>query len=263
MGETSLARFGGRRWTETRLGRVALFLGIVWSVSGSFLALQSGLPALLAVAIDRGWVGTELFADGSRTKEAREKTAALRCAAAAPSGVTTVADAAALQRARHAAFQMGRGFGIVAGVTYSVTGMQPALLAQQMRKVRDMAAALGVPAPELPLIHHLAGALSEFSEALEMDDQCTASRLAGRYAPVHGHLYRLGVMVGYAAIGCLNDVCGAFGREIRHYGQLAGVPEPLWRPMAKGSLDDIPGANAREKTFRVLAELDRHIATSR
>jgi hypothetical protein len=263
MGDAWRERFGGRRWTETRLGRAILFLGIVWSVSGAFVVLQTGLPALLAVAVDRGWVGTDLFADGSRSGEARERAAALRCATAAPNGVAAVADAAALQRARHAAFQMGRGYGIAAGATYSGLNVQPDLLAQQMQEVREGAAALGVPAPKLPVIRHMATALSEFSEDLEMDTQCTASRLAARYAPVHGHLYRLGVVVGYAALGCINGVCGAFGREIRHYGQLAGVPEPLWRPLAQGSLDDISGANAREKTFRVLAGLDRHIGTGR
>jgi uncharacterized protein YchJ len=261
MGDALRARFGGRRWTETRLGRIILFLGIVWSVSGAFLVLETGLPALLAVAVGRGWVGTELFADGSSSKLGRDKAAALRCATAAPNDVAAVADASALQRARHAAFQMGRNFGIAAGATYTDLGTQPDQLAQLLQEVREQAAALGVPVPELPAIRHMATAMIEFSANLELDDRCTASRLASRYAPAHGHLYQLGAVVGYAAIGCANGICGTFRREIRQYGELAGVPEPLWRPMVQGSLDTIPGANAREKTFWILAALDRHIGT--
>jgi hypothetical protein len=64
---------------------------------------------------------------------------------------------------------------------------------------------------------------------------------------------------------CINDLCDLHGAgpEVRHYAQVAGVPEHLWMPIARGSLADIPGTSAREKTFRLLATLDEYMATSR
>jgi hypothetical protein len=113
----------------------------------------------------------------------------------------------------------------------------------------------------LQVIGHITSALAEFAHDLSVDRQCTAARLASRYTPAHGHIYRFGVVVGYAALYRINEVCGAHGAEIRRYGQAAGLPESLWLPMAQGSLTNVPGTNAREKTLRVLAGLDEYIRT--
>jgi len=123
--------------------------------------------------------------------------------------------------------------------------------------------ALGVPPPELAVIRHMAEAVGEFTDSLEQDRQCTAARLASRYTPAHGHIYKFGTVVGSSVPYCVQAQCTAYATQIRRYGQAAGVPEHLWRPMAQGSLAGVPGANAREKTFRVVADLDEHIRTGR
>jgi hypothetical protein len=237
-----------------------LFLGIVWSIAGAFLVLQNGLPALLNEVIGLGLVSPELTIDRQLQEEA-----ARRCAepqAAPPTHGQAMADAAALS-VRYAAFQMGRGFGIAGGTSFSSQGGQPEQIAPLLQEVRAQAMALGVPAPELPVIRYMASALAKFAEDLNADRQYTAARLASRYTPAHGDIYRFGVVVGYAALYCVNDVCGAHGTEIRRYGQAAGLPEHLWLPMAQGSLAGVPGTNAREKTLRILAGLDEHIRAGR
>ena len=122
---------------------------------------------------------------------------------------------------------------------------------------------LGVPPPELPVIRHMAAALGEFADDLEMDRQCTAARLASRYTPAHGNIYKLSVMVGFSVPYCVNGRCTAYAVQIRRYAQAAGVPEHLWLPLALGSLDGVPGTNATEKTARIIAGLDDHFRSGR
>lgn len=257
---TSQARGGRRRWSETRVGRGLLFLGIAWSISGAFLVFQNGLPSLLAWAIGHGVVPPEWGANHDLPKMAAERCAAL---AVAEAGAPSTADGAGLQGARYAAFQMGRGFGLAAGASFSGLSDLADRVGPLLQEVRGQALALGVPAPELPRIRHMVTVLGEFADDLARDSQCTAARLASRYTPAHAHAYRFGVVVGYAALYCVNNACGALGAEVRRYGQAAGVPEWLWLPMARGSLDGVPGADAKEKTFRVLAATDEHIRSGR
>jgi uncharacterized protein YchJ len=208
----------------------------------------------------QGWLSPEIAA-----KRDLEKEAARRCAepAAASTGKPIAADPATLQRARYAAYTMGLRFGTAAVASSASTPQQRDLIATVLREVQSEAAALGVPAPELPAIQHMATVLVEFSDSLDADRQCTAARLASRYSPAHGNAYKLGSVVGFSVPLCVNGPCTAYAVQIRRYGQGAGVPERVWLPLAQGSLSSVPGANAREKTFRVLADLDEHFRTGR
>ena len=98
---------------------------------------------------------------------------------------------------------------------------------------------------------------------LRQTRQCTGASLANRYTKAHSDTYRFGAVVGYAALLCMNDVCGAHGAQIRRYGQAAGLPQDLWLPMARGSLDSVPGATAEQKTRWVLGKLIEHIRAGR
>jgi len=259
MGTGSDASSRRRRWWETYPARGLLFLGIVWSIAGAFLVLQNALPALFDAALMRGLVSPDLAVNSKLQEEA-----ARRCAEPEPARADrqATADAATLQRTRYAAFQMGFGFG-TAAVARSSGAVQPELIAPVMQEVRRQAMALGVPAPELPVSRHMATEVGEFADSLEADPQCTAARLTSRYTPAHGHLYKLGTVVGSSVPYCVKAQCTAYAAQVRRYGQAAGVPERLWLPMAQGSLAGVPGANAREKTFRVVADLDEHIRSGR
>jgi hypothetical protein len=242
-------------WTQTRLGRGLLFVGIVWSIAGAFLILQNGLPLILQRAIDYGLVSPDLTVNNRPGDEA-----ALRCAK--PGGVQgdeqSVTDPGALRRASSEAYQMGERFGLAVAKGFADQGARPEVVA-----VWGMAAALGVPAPELPSIRHMALRNTEFAYDLMADHQCTAARLASRFTPAHAQLYRLGVVVGYSTFWCVNGLCGALGTDILRYGQESGIPRRLWLPLVRGSLSDVPGADQREKTIRIVKDLEDYVQASR
>jgi hypothetical protein len=255
MGTALNARSDRRQWSETGLARGLLFLGIVWSIAGAFLVLQNLLPELLAQAVTQGWVSPDIAVNRTLVEDAGRRCAepdAGRPALAPP----------VLQRARYAAFQMGFGFG-TAVVAHTSGTVQPELITRALRDVQREAMALGVPTPELPAIRHTATVLGEFADELEADRQCTAARLASRYTPAHGNIYKLGTVVGFSVPYCVNGLCAAYAVQIRRYAHAAEVPEHLWLPLAQGSLAGVPGANASEKTIRIIAGLDEHFRTGR
>src|SRR5262245_44103123 len=104
MGTPSNAPSNRRRWSETPLARGLLFVGIVWSIAGSFLVLQNLLPALLAQALTQGWISPDIAVNRTLEEEANR-----RCAE--PQATRSALDTPTLQRTRYAAFQMGFGFG--------------------------------------------------------------------------------------------------------------------------------------------------------
>jgi hypothetical protein len=251
-----IARSGRRPWTQTRLGRGLLFLGIVWSIAGAFLILQNGQILILNRAIDYGLISPD------RTVNLRPgDDATLRCAR--PGGTEgdqqSVTDPGALHRASNDAYGLGKIYGLAA--VYQ--SADPGKVAPILNAARNVADALGVPAPELPSIRHKASGVTEFADDLTADSQCTAARLASRFTPAHGQLYRLGVVVNYSAFWCSNGLCGALHAEILRYGQESGVPPGLWLPLVRGSLSDVPGADAREKTNRIVNDLDNYVRAYR
>lgn len=253
MGTTSDVGFGHRRWSDTRLARAFLFVGIVWSIAGGFLFLLNVAPALTDLLLRQGVVSPDLAVNPKlRTEAAR------RCAE--PTDGKFAVDGATLQRTRYAAYQLGKHFG-TAALGRSSENVKPELVARIMQDVQRQALALGVPTPELPVIRHMATELGEFADALEADSQCTATRLASRYTWAHGEIYRFGTVIGYATLACVQDRCAAFGVHIRRYGEAAKVPEHLWLPMTRQSLAGVPGTDARDKAFRVIRELEEHIRT--
>lgn len=233
----------GRRFLERLPGRVILFLGIVWSVSGAFQTLELGLPELVAVAVRRGWFDPDMVAGSNRPKEARESAAAARCAAT--TAIPADADPVARRHSRQAAFHIGLSLGMAAEMHARLQPRQD-LIEKEMEETRQRAAALAVPAPPLPSVNHYATALGDFATYLEQDPACTASSLMLKYGPDNGRLYRFGAVLGYSALACSYGICGSFAREIWYYGRLTDVPEPLWRAMADGSLNDVP-VNDRAK----------------
>ena len=66
-------------------------------------------------------------------------------------------------------------------------------------------------------------------------------------------------MIGHSEFYCLKGRCGAFATEIRHYGQRAGVPDHLWLPLARGSLDGVPGDGTVERIAWLMARRNEHM----
>jgi hypothetical protein len=205
--------------------------------------------------VTQGWISPNIAINRTLDEDALR-----RCAE--PDAERPVLSSSVLQRARYAAFRMGFGFG-TAAVARTSGNAQPELITRALRDVQFEATALGVPMPELPVIRNMATVLGEFADELEADRQCTAARLASRYTPAHGSIYKLGTVVGFSVPYCVNGLCAAYAVQVRRYAQTAGVPEHLWLPLAQGSLTGVPGVNASEKTIRIIAGLDEHFRTGR
>ena len=129
MGKASNASSDGRRWSETPLAHGLLFLGIVWSIAGAFLVLQSLLPELVEQIVTRGWVSPDIAVNRKLDEEAQRRCAEPQTATRpAPSPAT-------LQRARYAAYQMGFGFG-TAAVAHTSGTNQRELIVRALQEVQ-------------------------------------------------------------------------------------------------------------------------------
>jgi hypothetical protein len=75
----------------------------------------------------------------------------------------------------------------------------------------------------------------EFTGYLEADASGTAHALALRFSPDACQVYKLGAFWGYSALvrAASPGVRTTHAAEIRHYGQMAKLPEGLWQPMTE------------------------------
>lgn len=246
------ARTDRYRRLRSRLARGLLFVGIVWSIAGVFAVLRSGLPNMAVAAMARGWIPAQLGMSKELAAAAEQ-----HCAGVGQEAGKASADPAYLGAARYVAVEMGESFG-AAGAMVNM-GLPREQAEPLLDTARQAAGMLGVPAPELPEIQHHMRAMIEFSDHLEADRQCVAAWLASLYSRFHGDAFKFGAVIGHSQFYCLKGRCSAYATEIRHYGQRAGVPDHLWLPLARGSLDGVPGNNPVERIAWLMARRNEHL----
>jgi hypothetical protein len=247
-----------RSWSETRVRRGLLFVTIVWSIAGAFLALEFGWPELLHRAIGAGWVPEELVMPIEARSDAAERCAQSNIAKATEN--TGLDDPALMRQVRYASWMLGQRLGLAAGMAGA--GFEAAQITSLLGDLDAWAARLGLPTPRPPEIRHIANELNEFAVYLEADPHCVAASLTSRYGESYGSLYKFGAVIGHAVPARVLDVGGSFAVQIQFYGRGAGIPQELWRPMTLDSLAHLSGADPREKVLRVVARLDEYIRTS-
>jgi hypothetical protein len=144
-------------------------------------------------------------------------------------------DPTTLGQTRVAAYEMGFNLGLVAGARSagSSAAEPPSLAQEQDRLARELA----VPRPGVPQPQQLANALHEFEVYVTADPECIGARLAAGYSPEHDALYRFGTFVGHNATyrGMAPEIGPVFVPALRRYARAAGLPEPVWRPLAEPS----------------------------
>ena len=253
MNRLTAARPGRGGGFLARLLRGMLFLAIVWSIAGAFLALQVGTPWLVDNALKVGWIPEELAMPGG----VRTEGAAQCVDVGAESGVRTSGpiDPSILHQARYLTWRLGRDLGFAAAVAGTASDEQ---IQSLQRGLATLAEAIAVPAPLPPKIQHLANALHEFEVYLEQDPQCVAARLTSKYEPSFGYLYKFGAVIGHSIPFRVNNIGAVFVPQIRRYGQLAGIPEVLWLPMTQDWPDNPNRTDAQQKTYSILTRLDQH-----
>jgi hypothetical protein len=141
-------------------------------------------------------------------------------------------------------------------------GRAPEDVATLMPDIHALAGELEITPPALPQIRHFGHAFAEFEAFVRSDPDCVATNLASRFGPGHGHHYRFGLFVGYVLPVRVQGLGAVFPAEIRHYGKLAGIPEPLWFPLTQDVLVAPSGATPLEKVSSMVTRIDRHIENS-
>ncbi len=252
------SRFGQRSFSETSLARGALFVAIVWSIAGAFLALEFASNQLFYQAMRAGWLPAELV-QGTRLMPAT-----LVCRQedvdATEAANVDVNDPIALREARSASWYLGLMFGFATAM--SNVGLTGAQMAADREDVEKRAAMLRLPVPVAPKSRHVLDQMFDFHTNLEADPQCVAARLTRRYGPRFGYLYKFRAVAGYAMPVRGVRSGPVFALEIQVYGRGAGIPQELWLPLTLASLADLPGADPRDKVTGIVTRLSEYMATS-
>jgi hypothetical protein len=221
-----------RGFFHSRVGRVLLFVAIVWAVAGSFVAFE------IAILGGMDWVmSSERTRDIALGNAARDsKTCTVEAGARAePAGEVRVA-----------AWTMGLMIGRD-GVARQSASVSRDTLAEGLKDVEALANTLGVPSPQPFVPRQLADANTEFIRYIESDANETARALAREHSSSVCHLFKLGAYWGYANLvrPFIPGERPIFAAEIRHHAR-ERLPEELWRPMTEGTR----ASASREEIFR-------------
>ena len=227
------------------------FIAIVWSIAGAFLVLHLGSSELFHRLLVASWIPADLVLPD------RGSFAATTCGPSADQTELRVPDPVAAQHVRFVSWKLGRDLGFAAGMAN--LGHTAAVLDLLMRDNDNLATALAVPTPRLPNIEHEAYAFAEYQAFVRTDPQCVVAALVARFGDVAAHHYRFGLVVGYVMPARKFNFGALFPADLRHYGQLAGVPAALVQPL---TLDVLPSPEGRDRTellMGIVQRIDEHI----
>lgn len=218
------------RWRR-RLGKAARFVALVWGLALLFKTLEAAGGWLLGTAIETGAVDVEMVTPSAPEIDA----CATEVAALSPAP----RDLEHLTRVRVQAFRLGASLGREAAIR-NVRDAGADTLAEMARDRERLAAELGVPAPAVPAVRKRARMFYEFSSYLVADPECVSAALARVYTPQHASLYRLGAVAAQTVYHRERNLGAeaAYRADVRRYAAAAGVPEPLWAPLARGAPRD-------------------------
>lgn len=219
-------------FSATRTGRALIFVAIVWSIAGAFLALNIGIPALFYKAVHSRWIPDSLVLPNAAKLSAH-------CPKENESSVKL--DDAKLREVRYAAWQMGFELGYVTALA-NIGRLDVARRSESIEWLPNIARALNVPVPLLPEIGQSANALHEFAVHIETDPQCTAVGLSQHYGENERAIYKLSAYIGHSAASriAVPEYGALFVPNIRHHAKSANVPEKLLQPLLQDSMGGKP-----------------------
>ena len=120
----------------------------------------------------------------------------------------------------------------------------------------------GGPAPAptaTPLGPPAACSRRGYQAFIRTDPQCVAATLAARFGETAAHHYRFGLVVGYVVPARAGNFGALFPAELRHYGQLAGIPDTLFQPLTQEVLPGPIGAAPAQLLASIVEQLDSYI----
>lgn len=218
-----------------RIKRVAVFVGIVWAVALSFVALE-----LVALA----GFGLVLQTDAGRRRAVpqavRESQTCTPNSPAGPSASDRADDGKAVSwvlgvtagiRAQNARWgTYGTGAPAEAPPPWLLIARDR--LAQAEAAVGELAAQLQLPPPPAFTEGERADAHHAYMILVESDAAGTARAIATRYSAAACHLFKMGAYWGFASEVrmLLPGQTAPFAPEIEHHAREANLPAGLWAP---------------------------------
>ena len=96
------------------------------------------------------------------------------------------------------------------------------------------------------------------------DPECIGARLGAGYSREHDALYRFGAFVGHSLAyrGMAPEVGPLFVADLRRYGQAAGLPERVWRPLLEAA-SRRPGQEAWAEASAIAKGILAHLRGGR
>jgi hypothetical protein len=135
------------------------------------------------------------------------------------------------------------------------------MIAASAAEIQRLSAALRVPVPATFVPTNPAMENVDFPPFVEAGGNQTAKTLAATYGTDACRLFQMGAYWGHSALvrTVLPGEPNIHGAEIRHYAQLVGLPESLWRPMVERTAGNASGETLATEVDRATAALTTHL----
>lgn len=207
--------------------RLLIFVAVVWSVAGSFVAFEILLLGAGGVLLGNPRIA-ESLALSTATRDSTTCDASPDRASLDAGAWATNPDV------RFATWTMGLKLGRDA-IARQYSTVDRRVLDAAFSEAEALAVRLQITPPRGFIVEHALNANVEFFAYVEGDAQQTAGALTARYAPEACHLYKLGLFWGYASLvrGMIPGDATLFGAEMSHHARRAALPEELWVPMTE------------------------------
>jgi len=238
---------------KLRVRRTLVFLAVVWSIGGLFLALE-------AVMRELSWFSASKSLPATLVLPKQSHAAFLHCQEVvkglpAPTHTPEIA-----KRTSYLVWSIGYMLGSADASTAAGIANQAAVEAA-LRQSLPVTNALGTPPLALPRHGRSSYALAEFSTFLEEDPPCVAAALESRYSPKYAALYKFSAAVGFAGLyrRLAPQLNGVLAPQLRIYGAAAGIPADLYSPLLSPSLATGPGPDAERTVQSVVSQIDTYV----
>ena len=239
-----------------RFRRTLLFLAVVWSIGGLFLALQAGMTEF-------SWFSASKSVAANLVLPKQSRAAFAHCQEVLKGLPPPTENPNIARQTSYLVWSAGYMLGSAdASITAGIANR--AAVENVLRQSLQVTSALGIPPLALPQQGRDAYALAEFSAFLEEDPQCVAAALQFRHSPKHTALYKFSAAVGFASVyhrlvPQLNDVLAP---QLRIYGSAAGIPANLYNPLLGQPPAAAPGADAGHAVQSEVNRIDAYVRSN-
>jgi hypothetical protein len=243
----------------TRMRGLFLFLAIVWSIALAFLLLEHGSQELVDWAFRSGTIAADIGMPRASSEAKGKCAAAMQASTGSP---RQQLDTDSLRRIKVMTWKMGYGFGFAVALG-DAEMIDQARRDELLNGIAAISQGLHVPSPSAPPLVRSVTAIPDYGQWIEDDPSCTATFLEHRHGARLSHVYRLGTVIGFAAvyrIAC--PQCGVlFAPQIRHHATEAGLPDEAWQTFTQLPLEEPSVEERKKKTMAMVEQIELSLQT--